>query len=377
MKTLSLVALALLVLPCVLSAWSDPPPPLDLVSVPAGPEVETFWPYTGGDYTATPKDPINLVFVGAADPRVIRQALLSVDGDRTSFGFPDAFPFNCTWSDAIGTPQTGYSADAGWQGSALQLQCGDYASLRVHLRLIRQGAYTLGAAHLDVLIPGTASHEAVSWELPQSVVTVDLVRSGALVAAPEDTPAITPAPTYRTIRAPIFNGLPVELRGALGLPLADQASDVPIPSDGVATVLTLGGELERASSDVIVEFDHPFDQVIPRPFCQVAPWDLLKVEGSVHMVHRVRTRASGRYTARFIASGLLQVTPIDGRDGQPTGDTVQATVSELHRSGLSDRRQAASMVAVQVLLADPSQSLFEKLLAGRVKRYVRDERCGF
>ena len=361
MKTLSLVALALLVLPGVLSARTDPPPPQDLVTVPAGPEVETFWPYTGRDYSTAPTDPINLIFVGSADPRVIRQALLSVDGDRTSFGFPDAFPFNCTWSDAIGSPQTGYSDDAGWQGSALQLQCGEYASLRLHVRLFRQGSYTLGGAHMDVLIPGTTSHEAISWVLPREVITVDLARSGVLAAAPESTPLITPAPKYRTIRAPIFNGLPVGLRAALGLPQGDQSSDVPIPNDGVATVLALGGEVDREASDVVVEFDHPFDQTIPKPFCQAAPWELLKVEGNVHMVHRVRTRRSGKYTARFMASGILEVTPVDGRTGVPSGPTHQAVVSEVHRSGLTDRRQAASMKAIQVLLAEPTESLFEKL----------------
>ena len=377
MKTLTLTTLALLALPGLLTAWHEPPPPLELVSVSAGPQVETFWPYTGADYSASPKDPINLVFVGEADPRLIRQTLMALDGDRTAFGFPDAFPFNCTWADAIGRPQTGYSEDAGWQGSAVQLECGGYATARIHLRLFRQGEYTLGGAHFEVQIPGTSEHEALAWELPQAFVTVDLIRSGLLAAPPESTLPITPAPTYRTIRAQVFNGVPLALRAALGLPTTPQSSDVPIPNDGVATVLTLGGVLEPASSDAVVEFDHPFNQIIPKPFCATAPWDLLKVEGSIHMVHRVRTNPSGKYTSRFLASGVLQVTPIDGRTGQPVGEPHMATVSEIYRSGLTDRRQAASMTAVQVLLADPAQSLFEKLWAGSVNRYVRRERCGF
>ena len=209
MKTLSLTALALLAVPGFSTAWHRPPPPLELVSVPAG---ETFWPYTGTDCSASPKDPINLVFVGEADPRLIRQALLALDGNRAAIGLPNAFPFNCTWADAIGSPQTGYSEDVGWQGSALQLQCGDDASARVHLCLFRHGAYTLGAAHFDVLIPGTTSHEALSWEFPQSFVTSDLMRSGLLVADPEAAPFITPAPTYRTIRWQVFNGVPASSR---------------------------------------------------------------------------------------------------------------------------------------------------------------------
>ena len=375
MKILSLTALALLAVPGLALAWHKPSPPPGLVSVPAGPQVETFWPFTGTDYSASPKDPINLIFVGEADPRLIRQTLLALDGNRTPL-FPDVFPFNCTWTDAIGSPQTGYSEDVDWQGSALQLQCGDYASARVHLRLFRHGAYTLGAAHFDVLIPGTTSHEALSWEFPQSFVTFDLARSGLLVANPEAAPSITPAPTYRTIRWQIFNGVPVALRGALGLPLDDQSSDVDIPNDGVATVLTLGGVLEPVSSDVVVEFDHPFNQTIPKPFCATGPGDFLKVEGTIHMVHRVRTKPSGRYTSRFMASGVLQVTPIDLLTGV-VGETYMATVSEMHRTGLTDRRQAASLTAAQVLLAHPAQSLFEKLRAGSVNRYVRKERCGF
>jgi hypothetical protein len=376
MKTLSLTALALFALPGLALARHKPAPPPDLVSVPAGPQVETFWPYTGTDYSASPKDPINLIFVGDADPRLIRQALLALDGNRAAIGLPNEFPFNCTWADAIGSPQTGYSEDAGWQGSALQLQCGDYASARVHLRLFRHGAYTLGAAHFDVLIPGTTSHEALSWEFPRSFVTFDLARSGLLVAKPGAAPSITPAPTYRTIREPIFNGLSPKLRFVLGLPANPPPGDVPIPNDGVATVLTLGGVLEPVSSDVVVEFDHPFNQTIPKPFCATGPGDFLKVKGTVHMVHRVRTNPSGRYTSRFMASGILQVAPIDPRTGA-VGETYMVTVSEMHRTGLTDRRQAASMTAVQVLLAHPAQSLFEKLWAGSVNRYVRKERCGF
>jgi len=374
MKMLTLTTLALLALPGLLSAWHEPSPPFELVSVPAGAQVKNFWPYTGVDYSAAPKDPINLVFVGEADPRLIRQTLLALDGDRTAFGFPNAFPFDCTWADAIGRPQTGYSEDAGWQGSGLQLECGDYATLRVHLRLFRHGEYTLGGAHFDALIPGTTSHEVLAWDLPQDFVTIDLLRSG-LLAASELTPQITPSSTYRSIRELVFEGVPLGLRAALGLPLAPPPGDVPIPNRGMATVLRLGGVLDPVSSDVVVEFDHPFDQTIPKPFC-AEPWDFLKAKGTIHMVHRVRTNPSGKYTSRFLASGVLQVTPIDGRSGA-VGETYMATVSEIHRSGLTDRRQVASMTAVQVLLAHPAQSLFEKLWAGSVKRYLRRERCGF
>ena len=98
MKKLMLTAVVLLALPGLATAWHEPPPPTDLVSVP---EAGVFWPYTGRDYSGSPTDPINLVFLGDADPRLIRQALLALDGNRTAFGFPDAFPFNCTSSPPL------------------------------------------------------------------------------------------------------------------------------------------------------------------------------------------------------------------------------------------------------------------------------------
>ena len=30
------------------------------------------------------------------------RGLMSLGGDRSALGFPNSFPFNCTWSDAIG-----------------------------------------------------------------------------------------------------------------------------------------------------------------------------------------------------------------------------------------------------------------------------------
>jgi hypothetical protein len=374
MKKVMLTAVVLLALPGLATAWHEPPPPTDLVSVP---EAGVFWPYTGRDYSGAPTDPINLVFLGDADPRLIRQALLALDGDRTSFGFPNQFPFNCTWADAIGSPQTGYSDEAGWQGSAVQLECGEYATVRTHLRLFRQGPYTLGGAHLEVQIPGTSSHEALSWEVPQALVTVDMIRSGLAAPQAGQTDAITPVPVYRSIRYQVLNGVPGALRTALGLPTGELTTDVPIPNDGVATILTLGGELVRAASEVVVEFDHLFGQAVPKPFCSTGPADWLYVAGSLHMVHRVRTDEDGRYAARFLATGTLQVVPIDPQTGEFLGEPIEASVWEAHRSLITDHVQAAALTSAQALLTDPTQSLVEKLWAGYLKHYVRRESCGF
>src|SRR4029078_7501987 len=90
--------------------------PSGLVSVVSG--VEAF-PYTTTGFSTTPQDPINVVFTGAAsDPRQIRAILLGLAGS----GRPGPLAgFDCTWSDAVGDPQTGYSANNGWVGSVVQL----------------------------------------------------------------------------------------------------------------------------------------------------------------------------------------------------------------------------------------------------------------
>jgi len=136
-----------------------PGPPADIATVEFGGQTLHLWPYTGGSFDGTPSDPINLVFVGKADPRAIRAALLALDGDRTAFGYPNDYPFNATWSDANGDVQTSYADGEGWVGNVIQLQLGRYEFGRVHLRLFRTGSafgdggvWTLGGAHFEILI---------------------------------------------------------------------------------------------------------------------------------------------------------------------------------------------------------------------------------
>lgn len=377
MRTLaSALALAALVLaPATAHGENDPPPPSGLVTLALGYQAMTVWPYTGTDFSGVPSDPINLVFLGDADPRAIRQALVSLDGNRTAFGLPPVFPFNCTWSDAIGRHQTAWADDERWQGSAIQLQCGVYQTLRVHVRLFRQGSRTLGNAHFEVMIPGTTDHEVLSWEFAESLVKLDLMRGGFLIAPPYLTGAITPTPTYRTIRAPVFNGVPAALRGALGLPTSSQSAPVPIPNDGKASVLELSVVTDSVQAEQLVEFVHPFNQVIPKPFCSAGPFDFLRVVGPIQMAHRVHTNPSGRYEATFTASGALQVTPIDPVTGE-TGQTYQAIIAETHRSSLTDQRSEAQHVVSQVLGTTPQQSFLEDLWAGHSDRIVRLVACG-
>jgi hypothetical protein len=130
-------------------------------------------------------------------------------------------------------------------------------------------------------------------------------------------------------------------------------------------------------SDTVVEFDHPFGQYIPKPFCATSPADGLYVSGKVHMVNRVRTDEDGRYSAHFLADGTLTVVPINLATGQVTGAPYLASVEETYRSRLTDRSQTAAMSAVQALLTDPAQSLVEKLWAGQPNLYLRQESCGY
>jgi len=349
------------------------PAPPGVVSVQSGADELGFWPYTSHDFSGSPLDPMNLVFVGDADPRQIRQALLDLDGYRVPYGFPNAAPFDCTWSDAIGAPSTAYGEGEGWTGSAIGLQCGEYAQLRVHLRLFRQGEFTLGGAHFEVLIPGTTEHEVLSWILPREIVTVDLMRAGALLVDPVLTEPITPAPTYRAIRPEVYGFLPDELKVGLGLPPGPAAGPVPIPSDGRVRLLHVVQTFEPESSDVRVVFDHPFGQFVPRPFCGD---DIIRIDGALRFDYRVKTNPSGAYRARFKATGTLSVTPIDTSTGQRSGPTVPAVVSETHRFWLTDRRQQAILDRQQSILEDPGQYLLERLAAGHRDRYEVSLDCG-
>src|SRR3954453_21571650 len=138
------------------ASFSAAAPPSLLVPIALAGGSISIWPYTGVDFSGTPQDPINLVFTGKSDPRSIRSALMSLNGDRTAYGMAPVYPFNCTWSDAMGDLQTGYNAEAAWVGSAIQLACGGYGPIRFHVRLFEAGAVALGKSHFQGPIPGPA-----------------------------------------------------------------------------------------------------------------------------------------------------------------------------------------------------------------------------
>ena len=345
-------------------------PPAGLVPITVDGRTLSAWPYTGESFNGVPSDPINLVFVGKADPVAIRAALLALDGDRSAFGFPPVAPFNARWKDADGGVQTAYTSEGGWAGSVIQLALGDYGPVRTHLRLFRTGArfgddggWTLGGAHFEVLIPGTTEHQVLSWELAQQIVTVDLIRSGLLAAAPAQTGPINQAPSFREIPDFIYNQLPPELTQLIQGPAQPTSGPVPLASDGQATVLHLGSAAPIAAGSTTESFTLQFGQVIPKPLCSDGPLDWVYVTGPVTFSKSVSVDAQGRYQYTSRASGRLTVTPVDITTNPPTpaGTPFEASVSESQGGELDagvssvssrSRRLAPQKGGTEILLAD-------------------------
>lgn len=354
-------------------------PPAGLVTIPAGGGTLTLWPYTGADFSGTPQDPVNLVFAGSADPRAIRAALFALSGDRSAAGLPSVPPFNCRWTDAIGDLQTGYSTASGWVGSAVQLACGDFGPIRIHVRLFEAGALTLGNAHFELLIPGTTDHQVLSWELAEQLVTVDMVRSGLLAAAPGSTAPINAAPGFRQIPAEIYNPLPTELKAAIGGPLGSVVAPVDIATDGSATRFDLGAAAPAAGGTE-QQFVIMFDQIIPRPFCTNGPADFLRVQGPVELHKTVRIDPAGALTSEFFASGRLRLTPVDPRTGTPSGEPYEAEVKDHQVTRFDDGGGQVNGVATQMELPQSvagrgRKSVRLKVGAGSVTLYDQDIDC--
>jgi hypothetical protein len=314
-------------------------PPSGLVQAGLAGQNLTLWPYTGNDFRGQPVDPVNLIFVGQADPGRIRDALLGLNGDRTAFGFPPAFPFNATWTEAIGDVQTNYAGEEGWLGNVVQLELGSYESVRVHLRLFRTGepfagagTWTVGAAHFEVLIPGTADHQVLSWEHAEQIVAVDLIRSGLLEPSTPPTPSvpINEAPSFREIPPFIYNELPVEMKGFIGGPLGPVDTPVGIPTDGNATILRLAGSATPVLGPRAQQYTLLYDQVVPKPFCSDGPADWVHISGPVNLQQEVEVDAGGRYRYHSRISGQLTATPVDISQTPPTpvGEPFQAVIGD-------------------------------------------------
>lgn len=306
-----------------------------------------LYPFVGSTFGAVPDsaDPINIIFTGNAKPLGLRAALLALDGDRTSFGLPDQFPFNCTWSDASGDTQAAYVEPQGWIPSGIQLQCGDYVPMRFHLRLFDAGTVTIGGTHMDLLVPGTQQHDVISWEVARQIVTIDFMRSGYLAAAPVLTDPFTPTPTFRTIPAFLYNGMPGALRAVIGGPASDQATDVPIPNDGKAMVLDLASTPDPEPEVVRRTFTIQFDQTIPKPFCPATPGEWVHVDGPLVFDQHVVVTASGNYVSQIHTTGHLDITPVS-----PPGSPFRALVNAHAKAIATDKVNLASEMQLELML---------------------------
>jgi hypothetical protein len=328
---------------------TDAPAPAPLVTVDVGGDALTLWPFTSSNL-GTPEDPVNLIFSGKAEPRQLRSALMGLDGDRTLLGFPDEFPFNCTWTDALGgTMQGAYAEPSGWVGSAVQLECGAYDPLRFHVRLFDVGGLTVANAHFELLIPGTHEHQVIHWELAEQLVVIDFLRSGLLDPSGPFafTPAINPAP-WRDIPAQIYNGLPDDLKALIGPPSSPTA--VPIPSDGVATILFVTGQSGPRPEVTTQEYTIQFDQVIPKPFCSGDGFEYLYVTGPIRLTQRTIVTRSGNYLSLFHAHGRLDLTPVDPSTSPPTAlaPTYTAVINQNDRAHVNDHVSSVASVMLQI-----------------------------
>jgi hypothetical protein len=327
------------------------PAPLETVNTPFG--TIRVWPFTGVDVQGTPSDPVNLIFFGESDVRSLRVALMFLDGDRTALGLPGTPPFDCTWTDAVGGSQTAYVETSGWSGSAVQLECGDYDPIRFHIRLFPAGDASVGSAHFEVIIPGTSSHQVLSWELAKQLVTADLARTGLLDASTPMFPSdpLHPSP-YRTIPEVLYNQLPPELKGVTGGPAGDAGAPVPIWTDGTAMAFNVARARALEAGIARRQFTIPFDQVIPKPFCAPGAGSFLYVQGSVEVDQRVRVTPSGTLRSTFQARGTLELTPVDPTTQPPTplGETYAARVRETQRSVVTNSSSLVSHLQVQAEL---------------------------
>lgn len=356
------------------SAFSTAPPPAGVQVVNILGDQLGLWPFTGTDLAGNASDPINLIFRGQADPRALRAALLGLDGNRQAFGMPNVFPFNCTWSDAYGDVQTAFASAAGWSASVIQLQCGNYAPLRFHLRLFPQGEITLANAHFEVVIPGTADHQVLSWQAAKQLVTVDFLRSGLLGAPPLLIPDLHPI-QYRSIPAVIYNGLPPELKQIAGGPPTATAA-VPILSDGMVTVLTLRSAAPLVSDTREETLTFQYNQVVPRPFCSTGPLDFVHLQGPVTLERRVTQSAGGVLTSKLQAQGQLTVTPVNPLTGE-RGESASAVILDTHDLLFGDNQQSAISQILRKETRDNGEgtSLQIRLHVGADDQYSRTERC--
>jgi hypothetical protein len=335
-----------------LSLGAPAPGPLTSIDLGANHALR-FWPFTSSRLEADPgNDPVNVIFTGRVDVRDLRAALMALPAGR---GAPFEF-VTCTWTDAIGGDIQGtYAKPGGWEGSAIQVACGDYGPMpRFHLRFFDAGQAILGGAHFEIQIPGTDQHQVLNWELAEQLVAYDVVRTG--LVKPGDlaqTDQINPSP-WRTIPDFIYNLLPSQLLPLIAFgsggpaPVQPVTQPVPISSDGMATILPVTGHYAGPITGSTQSFTINFDQGIPKPFC-AAKEPLVYVNGPVFLEQNVTVGRHGQLMSAFSAHGQLQVVPLDPATGQPNGAPYSANVVQRQRTIVTDWMNSAESFFLQQL----------------------------
>lgn len=384
MKSLGFVLVLAIAVPAL--AGESAPTPSGVVTITAGTDQLTLWPFITTNYLPGPagqSDPVNLVFLNT-DPRAIRQELMKLDGNRpASWSYLPRGANGCVWMDAMGYEQAAYLEPEGWVGDEVQLACATPDSplgreYRFHVRLFRSGPHTIGGAHFEINVPGTAEHEVLSWELARSFVTDEIARIDA-GAFQGETSVFEPAgDSFRTVRG-LVNGYVWQTNAgnlqfllALGLPFPQPPFDpVPIPATGDAAVFAPDFTYVPVRSDItLTDSRSYFVQSTPKPFCGGTPIQI--TGGPLTFTLRVQTNPSGKYQRTYMVGGSLQVKTLS------TGVVQDALISEIHRGMLTDNHEQVTEEVSQILLAtdtDPGQSLSRAFGAGKTDYFTRQEDC--
>jgi len=204
------------------------------------------------------------------------------------------------------------------------------------------------------------------------MVVVDMIRSGLLVAPPVPTQVITQAPTYRDIPAVIFNGVPDELKVACGLPPGQSSSPVPIPNDGIATLLHVGASVEVNRDSRSASFVVQFDQVVPKPFCMDSPTDFVLIQGPLTIEKTVHVDKGDAYNYRSTISGRLMVVPVDVTQSPPLpiGEPFYARIGDFQQGRIAARNARVRFSSKRIAPQDGGLEMFSSLL--KVATHGRD-----
>ena len=285
----------------------------------------------------------------------------------------------------MGYEHAAFVEPAGYVGGAVQLACVTPGAplgspFRFHIRLFRSGPNTVGNAHYEFLVPGTAEHEVLSWDLAREFATFDMGRTGRLTEAPSSVAMIPPG-CVKAVRRPVFQALVAAGAGPLlaSLGLALPASgDVPIPTSGAARGFVASLRVKRDSVRQATTTRVQYSIVVPKPFCATGPTDLVKLEGPLDFAMTVTTDRSGGYERSYVMGGTLTVTPLQVTSTGivPSGDPVTGLIFEQHRGTLDDHRGQVTEQGAQILLGDPRQSMRWRFAAGVADRFARDIVCG-